>query len=131
MAPLPRGYIDGLQSDAAKVALSEGRRADAVTLVVAILRAGTANAVTQRLAADLLMPPPRGRGRPKALTQYWYEIGDAFYHLLANGVEPADAQRKLMAKFKKSRSHIRKAVLDFDEVEDAAREAADAAMADR
>ncbi|RWE49273.1 MAG: hypothetical protein EOS79_07600 [Mesorhizobium sp.] len=121
MAPLPKGY--SLQAAPIKAALSEGRTEDAKTLVVAILRSGKADCVVQGLAADLLKPPPRLRGRRPALTRHWFEIGEQFHWLRDDGVKYEDAMRQLSEKFGYSETHIRKAVSEFD----AAKEAHDTA----
>ena len=117
MAPLPKGF--SLQASPIQAALSEGRTEDAKTLVVAILRSGKADYVVQALAADLLKPPKRPRGRKKALTRHWYEIGEQFHRLRDDGVKYEDAMHQLSEKFVFSESHIRKAVAEFDRAKEA------------
>ncbi|RWF62546.1 hypothetical protein [Mesorhizobium sp.] len=120
MAPLPKGY--SLQASPIQAAISEGRTEDAKTMVVAILRSGNADSVVQALAADLLKPSPRLRGRKPALRRHWFEIGEQFHWLRDDGVKYEDAMRQLSVKFGYSETHIRNAVSDFD----AAKEAHDA-----
>ena len=76
MARLPDSF--SLQALPIEAALSEGRIEDAKTAICALLGAGKADAVVQRLAASMIKPPPRSRGRRKANTRHWYEIGEDF-----------------------------------------------------
>ncbi|RWB65390.1 hypothetical protein [Mesorhizobium sp.] len=112
MAPLPKGF--SLQASPIQAALSEGRTDDAKTLVVAILRSGKADYVVQGLAADMLKPPKRSRGRRPALTRHWFDIGEQFHWLRDDGVKYEDALHQLSEKFGFSETHIRKAVSEFD-----------------
>lgn len=120
MAPFPKGL--SLQAMPIQSAIAEGRTADAVTLLVDILRAGNADGTTQGLAADLLKPAQRRRGRKSAQTRHWYEIGEQFHRLRRDSIRYEDALRLLAQKFGYSETHIRKAVAEFD----AAKEANDA-----
>ncbi|QKD04274.1 hypothetical protein [Mesorhizobium loti] len=117
MAPLPKGF--SLQVLPIEAALSEGRTEDAKTLMVDVLRSGKADAVVQRLAADMLKPPKRPRGRKKALPRYWLEIGEQFGWLRDDGVLYEEALRKLAKKFGCSETHVRKAVTTFQEAKEA------------
>lgn len=117
MAPLPRGF--SLQALPIKSALSEGRTEDAKTLVVEILRAGKADYVVQGLAADLIKPPKRPRGRKPAMPRYWFDIGEQFGWLRDDGVLYEEALRQLAKKFGCSETHVRKAVTTFQGAKEA------------
>jgi hypothetical protein len=108
MAPMPKGF--SVQASPIKAALSEGRTEDAKTLLVDILRAGKADYVVQGLAADMLRPPKRARGRKPALPRHWLDIGEEFHWLRDDGVRYEDALRQLAEKFGYSETHVRKAV---------------------
>jgi hypothetical protein len=117
VAKLPSSF--SLAALPIKSALSEGRTEDAKTLVVALLRAGKADAVVQRLAADLLHPAKKPRGRQKAQTRHWWEIGDHFRELRDEGVKYEEAIARTVAKFGYSETHVRKAIGEFDEAKSA------------
>lgn len=121
MAPFPRGF--SLQAIPIKSAMREGRTADAKTLIVEILRAGEADYVVQGLAADLIKPPKRPRGRKTAMPRYWFEIGEQFGWLRDDGVLYEEALRRLAKKFGCSETHVRKAVTTFHDAKEAHDEA--------
>ena len=116
MAKLPSSF--SLQAIPVRAALSEGRTADAVTLLVDILRAGNADAVFQRIAADLLRPSKQKRGRKKSLPRHWHEIGEQFHWMRDDGVRYEDALRRLADRFGYSETHIRTAVATYDTAKD-------------
>ncbi|MEW9614915.1 hypothetical protein AB3G45_13905 [Shinella sp. S4-D37] len=121
MARLPDGF--SLQALPIEAALSEGRTEDAKTAIVALLKAGTADKVVQRLAAEMIKPPKRKRGRQKAHTRYWFDIGEEFHSLRGRGEKYEDVLLLLSKKFCHSESHIRKAVAEYNEAKAAADEA--------
>lgn len=121
MARLPPGF--SIQAGPIQAALSEGRTPDAKRLICEILLAGKADAVVQKLAAEMILPPSRPRGRKKALTRHWYEIGEEFHHLRGNGVKYDETHLQIAQKYKCSVSHVRKAVREYDEAREAADEA--------
>ncbi|TCP87291.1 hypothetical protein C8J31_105153 [Rhizobium sp. PP-CC-2G-626] len=112
MAKLPDDF--SLQAFPIESALSEGRTEDARRLLVEILLAGKAGKVTQKLAAEMLAPKARKRGRKKSFKQYWFEIGSHFHWLRGQGEKYDDAMRMTAEKFCYSESHVRKAVSEFD-----------------
>jgi hypothetical protein len=113
MAPLPKGFSQ--QATPVNAAISEGRTADAVTLVVEILRTGKADAAVQRLAADLLKPAKRKRGRKKALPRHWLDIGEQFRWLRDDGVLYEEALRRVATKFGCSETHVRTSVAMYEQ----------------
>ncbi|OWK25101.1 hypothetical protein AJ87_14565 [Rhizobium yanglingense] len=113
MAKLPDGF--SLQAIPIKSALAEGRTEDAKTAIVKILLAGKADKVVQRLAAEMIKPPKRKRGRKSALTRHWLEIGEQFRWLRDDGVKYEEALRVLSERFGYSETHVRKAISEFDE----------------
>ncbi len=113
MAKLPPGF--SLPAIRIESALSEGRTADALKMVVDLLRSGKADAVVQRIAATMLKPPKRGRGRQKALPQFWFDIGQDFHDLRSRGHLYEAVLEKLAAKYGFSETHVRNAVRIFDE----------------
>lgn len=122
MAKLPDGF--SLQALPVESALAEGRTEDAKTAIVAILLTGKADKVVQRLAAEMIKPPKRKRGRRPALARHWLEIGEEFRLLRDDdGMKYDDALRLLSAKFGYSETHVRKAVAEYDEARAAAAEA--------
>jgi hypothetical protein len=124
MAKLPDDF--SLQALPIESALSEGRTEDARRLLVEALLRGKADRVVQKLAADMLSPKPRKRGRQKTLRQYWFEIGEHFHDLRRHGAKYEDAMRMTAKKFCFSESHVRAAVSEFD----AAKAAHDEAVRD-
>lgn len=121
MAPLPKGF--SLQALPIEAALSEGRTEDAKTLVVEILRSGKADPIVQGLAADLLKPAKRPRGRKRALPRYWLDIGEQFGWLRNNGVPYDEALRQVATKFGYSETHVRTAIRTYQEAKEAHDEA--------
>ncbi|MGB3273849.1 MAG: hypothetical protein WBA66_13280 [Xanthobacteraceae bacterium] len=105
MAPLPREF--DTFAVAARAALSEGRREDAITVIVERLRTGNASAEMQAIAADLLRPPQkRGKGRPKSQPQFWYEIGTDLDDLMGGGLTYENAIEALAKKYGVSERHV-------------------------
>jgi len=121
MAKLPDGF--SVQAIPIESALAEGRTEDARTAIVELLRMGKADKVVQRLAAEMIRPPKRARGRRQALTRHWIEIGEQFHLLRDEGVKYEDALRRVSEKFGYSETHIRKAVAEYDEAQAVAAEA--------
>jgi hypothetical protein len=122
MPRLPKGF--SLQASPIQAALSEGRTEDAKTLIVDILRAGKADEVVQRLAAEMIRSPKkRGKGRPRALPAHWYEIGEEFGWLRDAGILYDDAVVQLTTKYGYSDTHIRNCVRKFEEAKAAHDEA--------
>ncbi|NGN44343.1 hypothetical protein G6N74_25045 [Mesorhizobium sp. CGMCC 1.15528] len=121
MAPLPKNFSS--KALPIEAALSEGRTNDARTLIVDSLLTGEADGVVQRLAAEMLKPPKRKRGRQKALTQYWLEIGEQFHRLRREGTKYEDALCKVADKFGYSETHVRKAIAEYEDAKEAHDEA--------
>lgn len=113
MAPLPKGF--SLQALPVERAISEGRSEDAKTLIIELLRAGKADRIVQGLAADMLRPPKRPRGRQKTLPKFWIEIGEEFGWLRADGVKYEEALTRLAEKFGYSETTIRTAVAFYED----------------
>jgi|SRR4051812_46873131 hypothetical protein len=106
---IPPYYTDSLAHEI-EYLLHQGRKRDAIAKAVAALRAGTASVPVQALVADMLLPAPKGRGRPKALPRDWYEIGVAFQDLRDGGMTYEDAVPALAKKFGSSESAVEKTV---------------------
>ncbi|CDZ60299.1 Hypothetical protein NGAL_HAMBI2605_09390 [Neorhizobium galegae bv. orientalis] len=121
MAKFPPGF--SLQASPIKSALSEGRVHDARRMVVDLLKTGKADEVVQAIAADLLAPPKRSRGRRKTMPAYWFEIAEEFYHLRWAGRRYEDALALVADKYGYSESHCRNAIAQYDEAKAAADEA--------
>lgn len=121
MAKLPDGF--SLQALPIEAAMAEGRTEDAKTAIVALLKAGTADKVVQTLAADLIKPQKRKRGRQKAHTRHWFDIGEEFHSLRGRGIKYEEAMLQLSTKFCYSESHIRKAVAEYNDAKAASDEA--------
>ncbi|MGO6684206.1 hypothetical protein [Rhizobium leguminosarum] len=113
MARLPDGF--SLQALPIESALAEGRTEDAKTAIVAILLTGKADKVVQRLAAEMIKPPKRKRGRRPALARHWLEIGEEFRLLRDDGMKYEEALVLLSKKFGYSETHVRKAVAEYDQ----------------
>lgn len=118
MAPLPKGF--SLQAIPVRAAMSEGRTRDATDLVCEILRSGRADKVIQGIAADLLKPAKKARGRRKSLPRHWLEIGEAFHTLRDDGVGYEKSIETVAVKFGYSTTHIRTAITTFDHARDEA-----------
>ncbi|MGO7271036.1 hypothetical protein G7039_01410 [Rhizobium leguminosarum] len=93
-------------------------------MVVELLRAGKADRIVQGIAADLIRPPKRGRGRQKTFPQHWFDIGQDFHSLREGGKGYEETLADLATKFGFSESHIRNAVAEYDEAKAAHDEAA-------
>jgi hypothetical protein len=118
MAKLPDGF--SLQVLPIESALAEGRTEDAKTAIVEILLTGKADKVVQRLAAEMIKPPMRKRGRKPALARHWLDIGEQFYSMRTDGVKYEKALLILSKKFGYSETHIRKAIAEYNEARSAA-----------
>ncbi|MBY5760921.1 hypothetical protein HFO07_30475 [Rhizobium leguminosarum] len=122
MAKLPPSFSS--QAVPIQSALSEGRTEDARRMVVDLLKAGKADRIVQGIAADLIRPPKRQRGRQRTLPQHWFDIGQDFHRLRESGRGYEDTLAELAAKFGFSESHIRNAVAEYDVAKEAHDEAA-------
>lgn len=94
-------------------ALQEGRVNDAKTMVIDLLRAGRADAVVQGIAADLLRPGKRSRGRPRTLPKFWMQIGEEFERMRDTGNRYEETVIHLSEKFGYSETHVRNAVRTY------------------
>jgi len=112
MPKLPPSF--SLQASPIESALAEGRTEDAKRMVVELLKAGKADRVVQAIAADLIKPPKRPRGRRKTLPQHWFEIAQDFHHLRGTGFGYEETLAKLALKYGFSESHIRNAVSEYN-----------------
>ena len=122
MAPLPKSF--SLQAIPIRAAISEDRKEDAKTMICEILRTGKADAVVQGLAADMLKPAKRSRGRQKALPWRWLDIADHFRRVREEDrLLYEDALRITAEKFGRSESHVRTCLATYESAqEDAPRE---------
>ncbi|MGV1793809.1 hypothetical protein [Rhizobium sp. A37_96] len=123
MAKLPDGF--SLQAIAIESALAEGRTEDAKTAIIEVLLSGKADKVVQRLAAEMIRPPKRKRGRRPALTRHWLEIGEQFHSMREDGVKYEEALLLLARKFGYSETHVRKAIANYGGAQANAAQAAD------
>ncbi|MBN9055919.1 MAG: hypothetical protein BGO06_15590 [Shinella sp. 65-6] len=121
MARLPDSF--SLQALPIEAALSEDRTEDAKTAICALLNAGTADAVVQKIAASLIRSPRRKRGRQKALAKHWFEIGEEFHAMRSAGMLYDDALLRLSATFGYAETTIRKAIKEYDAAKAASDEA--------
>ena len=103
--------------------MAEGRTEDAKTAICALLNAGKADAVVQKIAAALIRPPRRKRGRQKTLAKHWFEIGEEFYAMRSVGVLHDDALLKLSETFGYAETTVRKAIKEYDAAKTASDEA--------
>jgi hypothetical protein len=117
MAKLPDGF--SVQAIPVEAALAEGRTEDAKTAIIKILMSGKADRVVQRLAAEMIRPPKRKRGRRPALVRHWLEIGEEFHQQRDHGTKYEDALQATADKFGYSETHVRKAVAEYDEARSA------------
>lgn len=103
-----------------EAALSEGRDEDARLQIVKLLRAGDVDDVILRMAADMLDPPPRPRGRPKAtLRRHWNKIAEEFYHLRSS-MKYAEALESVAKSSATSETHVRECIRLYREAKAAA-----------
>jgi hypothetical protein len=116
MAKLPPSF--SLQAVHIRSALNQGRTEDARRMVIELLQAGKADRIVQGIAANLLKPPKRQAGRPKALPAFWIEIGEDFYRMREAGVRYDTVLSELGAKYGFSESHIRNAIATYDDTDD-------------
>ncbi|MNV68536.1 hypothetical protein D3C71_1613970 [compost metagenome] len=129
MAKLPEGF--SLQAMPIEAALAEGRDEDAKQAIFEILSSGTADRVTQRLAAEMLKPPKRKRGRRKELPKHWYLIATRYLHLQSQGVKYDDLIETLEKEFRFSERHILNALAEYRSAKAAHDEATQAYHDDR
>lgn len=108
MAKLPDSF--SLQAIPIRSALQEGRTEDARTIVFDLLRRGQADKVVQSLAAAMLKPAPRKRGRPKALPAHWHDIGSMFDRLRDEGIPYEIALSDVAKRFGYSETHVRNCI---------------------
>jgi hypothetical protein len=78
-------------------------------LVCAALLAGTTDLDILRIAANMILPPARGRGRPKRGPARWPEIGPEFERCRDRGITYEQTVVALAAQFSMSESKIEKA----------------------
>ena len=98
-----------------EAALSEGRTEDACRQIVKLLRTGDVDDVILRMAADMLDPPAKRRGRPKAhLPMHWLKIAEEFYRQRRNMKYEA-ALLATKERLGMSETHIRNCVCEYDE----------------
>ena len=121
MAPLPRPF--SIKEIYIRAALSEGRLEDAKTAVIELLRAGKASRAVQEIAADMLRPSVRKRGRQKAYPKHWRDIADTFYLLRSEGTSYESAMIKVAEKFGYSETHVRNSITLYDKAQEAHEEA--------
>ena len=114
MPKLPPGLISAQASPIA-AALSEGRTEDARRMLVELLLEGKADRSSQKLAAQMLRPQRKGRGRPKTLPAHWYDIATCFHDLRDGGRSYEDALRTTAERFGYGETHVRKCVADYDD----------------
>ncbi|MCO5145545.1 MAG: hypothetical protein M9895_05115 [Aquamicrobium sp.] len=124
MAKLPPNL--SLQAFPIEEALAEGRKGDAERLICEILLSGKADNVVQRLAAEMIRPPKKGKGRPKSLPQHWFDIGTDFDDFRSRGMKYEEAMRELERRYGFSDATLRKAITFYND----ARSAHDAATAE-
>lgn len=122
MVEIPGGF--STQAVEIRAALSEGRTDDARSRIVEILLSGKADKHVQRLAAEMIKPPPKSRGRQKAQARHWFPIGMEFASLRSEGVSYEDALRLTADKFGYSETHCRKAIGEYEESKAASDDAA-------
>lgn len=90
--------------------LDEGRTKEAKRRVAQMLRDGVATPKVQAIAAEMLEPPSRGRGRPKAkFPAHWYEIGVAVENMRCDGMTYDNAILKAAEDFRKDPETVRRA----------------------
>jgi hypothetical protein len=121
MAPLPRPF--SIKEQRIRAALSQGRLEDAKTAVIELLRAGKASRSIQSIAADMLRPEARKRGRQKADPQHWYDIADMFNLLRSEGISYESAMVKVAEKFGYSETHVRNSITLHEKARDEHEEA--------
>ena len=83
-------------------------------MLVELLLAGKADRSSQKLAAQMLRPATKGRGRPKALPAHWHEIATHFHDLREGGSSYEDALRVTAERFGYGETHVRKCVAGYD-----------------
>lgn len=88
--------------------LTDGRKEDAITRVIELLREGASPSI-QLVAAELLRPEKGKAGRNKENPKYWYEIGCEFEAMLSDGHKPGEIRAYLVERYGYSASHIQNA----------------------
>lgn len=121
MARLPPDF--SMQAVPIEAAIDEGRKEDAKYLVCEILLTGKADKVVQRLAAEMIRPPKRGKGRPKSLPQHWLDIGSAYDDLRSRGMKYEDAMSELERRYGFADATLRKAIAFYNDAKAAHNEA--------
>jgi hypothetical protein len=80
-------------------AIGEGRHDYARKVLASYLRAGITNREFLNLAADMLDPPKKGRGRPKAQIPRWHiEIAQFYEVMKKDGIGPRSERIKRLGK---------------------------------
>lgn len=106
MAKLPAPFDPA--TVAIRSALSEGRKADAVTLVIEQLNRGASRQV-QRLAAELLRPDRKPAGGQKTAPKHWFEIGVDYAEMRAAGETHDVILQTIADRYGYSETHVRNA----------------------
>ncbi|UYQ70666.1 hypothetical protein OF122_11330 [Pelagibacterium flavum] len=86
--------------------IAEGRKRDAITAVVELLKAGTASPAIQAIAAELLKPEKRGRGRPNSSPEHWYDIAMAVRERESDGLSEEAAIGEVADRYGYSDKHV-------------------------
>jgi hypothetical protein len=102
--------------------ICQGREREAKELAAQYLRDGIISQLFRDRVADLLNPPAKGRGRPRAFPYKWREIGLDFKDLRASGVPYESARLQIAEKYCRSESAIEKAVSFYRRAVEAANE---------
>lgn len=92
------------------VRLNDGREDEARQMVIADLDAGRADDQVQWIAAQMLKPKQRGRGRPSHRPTKWLEAGEAFESLRSDGMKYEAAILATAQKIGQSPEHVETAV---------------------
>ncbi|WP_146206491.1 hypothetical protein [Ochrobactrum sp. POC9] len=121
MAKLP--FVVSIQAIPIEAALAEGRTEDAKTMVVERLLSGDADPTVQKIAAELIKPKKGGRGRRKAHTRYWLDIGEMYNDLRDQQMKREEALAQVADHFGVSETHVRTAVKEYDAAKEAHDEA--------
>ncbi|EXL09985.1 hypothetical protein [Aquamicrobium defluvii] len=113
MAKLPPNF--SMQAIPIEAAIEEGRPDDAKRLICEVLLSGKADKVVQRLAAEMIRPPKKGRGRPKSLPQHWFDIGSDYDDLRSRGMKYEDVMAELERRYGFADATLRKAIAFYNE----------------
>lgn len=82
-------------------------------MVIADLEAGCADDQVQWIAAQMLKPKERRRGRPSHPPKAWIDIGTAFECALDDGKTFEVAREHIAAQFNVSESHAENALRTY------------------